>query len=79
MVYQNNNNQNDDNINTKALMINKGGFGKVYQIVKWPDGSFDKSICAQKHTNVFSKDGNIISQNIKEVSLGYHYFKHKKS
>lgn len=66
-----------DNINAKAIMINRGGFGKVYQIVKWPDGLFDKSICAQKHTNVFNKDGNILSQNIKEVCLGYQYFKHK--
>ena len=75
-----------ENINGKAIKIGQGGFGKVYKVVKYNDKSELKSESnsiknivpfAQKHTHVFERDGNLIGQNLKEISLGYKYLNHE--
>ena len=75
-----------ENIDGKAIKIGQGGFGKVYKVVKYNDkhelnsGSVTtKNIVpfAQKHTHVFERDGNLIGQNLKEISLGYKYLNHE--
>lgn len=55
----------------KSTKIAKGGFGKLYKIVK------NNQTFAQKQTHLFKKDGNLIGQNLKEISIGYKYMKHE--
>ena len=64
-----------ENINGKAIKIGQGGFGKVYKVIKKEDNNKLNNIIpfAQKHTYVFERDGNIIGQNLKEISIGYKY------
>lgn len=75
-----------ENINGKAIKIGQGGFGKVYKVMKYidkyqltDDVYVKKNIVpfAQKHTYIFERDGNLIGQNLKEVSLGYIYMNHE--
>ena len=75
-----------ENIHGKAIKIGQGGFGKVYKVVKYNDKCelnsrtiTTKNIVpfAQKHTHIFERDGNLIGQNLKEISLGYKYLNHE--
>ena len=74
-----------DTLNGKALKIGQGGFGKVYKVVDFMDKCINEDNInpinivpfAQKHTHIFERDGNLICQNLKEVSLGYKYLNHE--
>lgn len=70
-----------ENIDGKAIKIAEGSFGKVYKVSKYINEKNVKDIIpfAQKQTHIFKKDGNIIGQNLKEVSLGYKYLKNKNT
>ena len=71
-----------ETINGKGLKIAKGGFGKIYKIIKYIDenGNIKNVIpFAQKQTHVFDSSGNIIGQNLKEVSLGYKYLNNENT
>jgi serine/threonine protein kinase len=65
-----------DNTNGKGIQFAQGGFGKIYKVFKYYNDKNElKNIIpfAQKQTNIFETDGNIIGQNLKEVSIGYKY------
>jgi len=68
----------DENIKGKAIRISKGSFGKVYKVLDIDLSKNEiKNILpfAQKHTHIFEKDGNLIGQNLKEISIGYKLYK----
>jgi serine/threonine protein kinase len=71
-----------ETINGKGTRIAKGGFGKIYKILKYIDDNGNiKNISpfAQKQTHIFDSSGNIIGQNLKEVSLGYKYLNNENT
>uniref|UniRef100_A0A6C0I640 Protein kinase domain-containing protein n=1 Tax=viral metagenome TaxID=1070528 RepID=A0A6C0I640_9ZZZZ len=59
-----------ENTTGKGTLIGQGGFGKVYKVTN------DNHTFAVKLTNVFDREGNLIGQNLKEISLGYHCLNH---
>lgn len=75
----------NEHIEGKAIKISKGSFGKVYKVYKIIDidsceNEEIKNIpFAQKHTRIFEKDGNLIGQNLKEISIGYNYLKENEN
>ena len=75
----------NEQIEGKAIKISKGSFGKVYKVYKIIDidsceNEEIKNIpFAQKHTRIFEKDGNLIGQNLKEISIGYNYLKENEN
>lgn len=71
-----------ETINGKGSRIAKGRFGKIYKIVNYIDDNGNiKNIIpfAQKQTHIFDSSGNIIGQNLKEVSLGYKYINNENT
>lgn len=63
----------NEKTNGKAIKIGEGGFGKVYKVFNCNNNE----TFAQKHMYIFERDGNLIGQNLKEISLGYKYLNNK--